>query len=244
MDPIQPQFNPPPAPIVPPTRSTRWGLLAGILLGAIVVGVTSYFLINTVHPIPVPSYVLQSPPKVKYPLPPPPTDGWKTFTSKFGYILKYPPNFQTYSDNMGALPENAHDVHVCVEESQCNQDTSIQIQVRHPGEWVKYPDVAAVLKLNLADYAYRIWALNKNDPNPYKPKDKQVGELRQTTISGQPAYQFTLNGSYADISGGGDLLNQEFLYTLLSNNGYKYLLRFPSSNKDLGQILSTFRFTK
>ncbi|MEK7124907.1 MAG: hypothetical protein AAB864_00700 [Patescibacteria group bacterium] len=85
---MEPQYTPPgppspaPMPVIPPVPPTRWGMLAGILVGAVILGAGAYFLLKV--PVIAPAYTPSPSPSTV------PSD-WKTYTNAtYGFEFKYP----------------------------------------------------------------------------------------------------------------------------------------------------------
>jgi hypothetical protein len=65
--------------------------------------------------------------------------------------------------------------------------------------------------LDLKSYAEALRALQVNDPNPYI-QDRKIGELKEATIAGRVAYQFTIDRTFttALLGSGAPLGDEEF----------------------------------
>jgi len=100
--------------------------------------------------------------------------------------------------------------------------------------------ISETMKLPLKDFVQEIWRQNKEDKNPYI-KNKEVGEISNTTVGGKIAYQFTLTDSYHDERGGYSL-EKKYLYHFVENNGLNFMIWFPMDDTTSSVILKSFKF--
>lgn len=155
------------------------------------------------------------------------TSNWKTYRhekyGKYVFELKYPPELRVFSNTFATEPQNAFHISIHNISTKENFDVYVETNTK-----------------DLKEYVDMVWQLNNNDAN--QNIQKEIDRIIQTTINGNPAYQFTLSGSYKSINGGGYELGKEHLYSFLSNGEAIYQINFPADDPLFKQILSTFKF--
>lgn len=172
---------------------------------------------------------------------------WVTYTNtKFLYELKYPSVVEPI-----VVQENL--------EETANlrlNDMSRKIQVLPPNgspaynvtphffieayELKKYEKDYPVFKLELKEFAEKLWLQNKNHVNPNFP-NRKISDLSQITIDNKQAYTFTLDGDF-DSDTADYVLDFPSKYILFEYKGTKYIVRLPVDDKIFDQVLSTFKF--
>lgn len=88
------------------------------------------------------------------------------------------------------------------------------------------------IKMTLAEYAKKIWQLNG-----------EVGNLITTTLSGRPAYSFTVDSAFTSDSGV-YLIDGTYQYTFTENRGKKIVIGYPVNNTSSRQVFMTFKLIK
>lgn len=160
-----------------------------------------------------------------------PTSDWATFVNNaYKYQLNYPNGADPAGNDMGTLPEEASWVTL--------RGINFNIDIIVDQEWV---DTGIDFKLlDIDQYAQTVWDYNVGNPNPNFP-DKQVGDLNAVVINGFNGYQFTLDSSYEDESGG-YVLDEEYLYTMLKVGGSKVIIWYPTAYADGSKIMKSLVF--
>jgi hypothetical protein len=163
------------------------------------------------------------------------TSDWKTYRNdKYGYSFKYDPinsgkiagtdssyPLLTRSENLTGLHEGKFRVET--------QDIEL-----FPKESFGY------MILDLEDFAKHMWDLSKKYSTKRYGKN-EISNLTETTISGQPAYQFTLTGRFIKQTGT-FVTDEEYLFTITNNGTYNFIIWFPSNNSYLRETFNSFRF--
>lgn len=103
------------------------------------------------------------------------------------------------------------------------------------------PIILKTMKLPIKEFTQEIWKQNKEDTNSSN-QYKEVGQISQSTVGGNIAYQFTLTGSFDGMMGG-YVLNQKYLYLFVENKGLNYIIWFPPYYNTERAILESFKFT-
>lgn len=218
MDPLPPITppTPPPTPVVPPTA--RWGMLGGVLVGAIALGVGAYFLSGKIYDA---SYVVPSftpRPSLTSSVP----ADWKTYTNAtYGFEFRYPSDWNfSVSDGGGVLDIHATNKPDGDERVDCSVFEGLEIQVGLPR------DTSKTLK------AFVESEVGKYDLGPN-------GTIESTLISGYPAFRVQSAGWDGGCGGPGYFIEQDA-------RRYTYVFTGKGatvSSNTLDQILSTFKFT-
>lgn len=146
----------------------------------------------------------------------------------FKYELRYPDQLQLNSIDFGKALEESRDVVISNSKSPYEHFMRVEIPT--------YKESKVLLK----EFAELIWRKNDEDNNPNIP-NKQVGELRKVYFEGEPAYQFSLTGSYIDAIGDGSVLYGQHEYLLTEHSGSKFIIGF-STERTFKEIFDSFRF--
>lgn len=171
-----------------------------------------------------------------------PTANWKTYTnSKYEYSLKYPDSLVVKTGGYG-LTSVDEESRIIVGDKEIKDYYEGRLTVRAQNQTTCQNDVQELklLKGDLKSFAEWRWKLNKEDKNS-NTSNKTVGELTETTIDGQKAYQFTINRSWVDDCGG-ESMDKDGLVVFVENKGVFFTIRTPLGSKLYQQILSTFKF--
>lgn len=170
------------------------------------------------------------------------TAHWKVFNSKrYQYSFQYPASMEVINGGMG-LRDITEESRVLVDYPGIKNNS-------YSGPWsivaedqdTTCPKGKTNISAGLQAFADRKWQLNKNDNNPYTT-NKKVGDLTETIIAGQRAYQFLIGGSWVSECEGLSLNAEQFV-VFTEKNGVMYTIMFPKENRIYSQILSTFKFT-
>ncbi len=171
----------------------------------------------------------QTPPKTDE------TQGWLIFTNKkYKYTFKHPQGSSVGSNQFVTDGEDAFNV------SLSGNQTSFNVEAQDPEMYSDSPAIIRTMELPLKEFAQEIWRQNKKDTNP-NIKNKEVGQILQTTVGGEAAYQFALTGSYHD-GRGGYILEKKYTYLFVENNGLNFMIWLPADDSAARTILESFKF--
>lgn len=160
---------------------------------------------------------------------------WLIFTNrKYKYTFKHPQGSSVGSNQFVTDAEDAFSVYLS------GNQTNYNVEVQDPEMYSNSPAIIRTKELPLKEFAQEIWRQNNEDTNPYI-KNKEVGQILQTTVSGKEAYQFTLTGSYHDGLGG-YVLEKKYNYLFVENNGLNFMIWLPADNSTARTILESFKF--
>ena len=170
------------------------------------------------------------------------TSTWKVFENKkYGYTISYPSEGYINSRNDSTLNLSEEPT---VEIGICNGFTLGGVDaIIYPNYPTQETEKAGALNLKSYAEAVRMIQINDSTANPYF-KNRNVGMLKETTIDGRKAYQFTLDKGFttsAKIYGipyGG--VN---MYIITENlKGQKIIISYYLGNPIAEKMYRTFVF--
>lgn len=173
------------------------------------------------------------------------TSDWKTYiNSSYGYQVSYPQN---------ALATKYY------EEDNDPLEKTEYLQIFIPGEITQFSVEAYISNTNATDsvsmelnaldalplqqFATALHQYQIDNPNQ-NMKDRQVGDLTETTFAGQKAYSFTLTNGFTTPAGEYAIpTGVTFNYIAIENKaGIKLLIYYPLSNSVTETIKDSFAF--
>jgi hypothetical protein len=173
---------------------------------------------------------------------------WKTFTNQaYKYSFRYPPSGVVGSNDHGTQTEDTDCctwLYVALKEPSTDNNV-LSIRAYDSANYADSPELQKLINGPTEGFAQKFWQTNKDDDNPYLPNDKEkVGELTETSVAGETAYQFTVRGDLTFIEGGGQLVDQETTIVILGGPaGVKFLAIYWSATQEFQQALSSLQFT-
>lgn len=168
---------------------------------------------------------------------------WPAYiNTKYGYSFKHPRGsvVAVPGPSLSSVKESDS---VIIYRSEEQNGIALQIEVREPikENWPGVDEMNKLRSLPVKEYANHIWENNKYDNNP-NMFNKQVSDLEEFTMDGNPAYKFTLTESYHgdDVMGGYSLGDEKFTYVITGKNEVKYQIWFPSNDSLWTTVVSTW----
>ncbi len=179
--------------------------------------------------------------------------GWRTYkNTAFGYEVHYP-------DTLSVEPLDRYSYSTPITElEQIDMTSHAPNNKSYVGiiDWVArgYAGLSAEEKQRLAQYQEylrldlktfaekeRLYSLQEPNPNV---RNRQVGELQETTFASSTAYTFTLSGENVRAVGSAPPKGGVYRYIFFENpNGDKFTVWYMEDDPVSQQIVDSFRFT-
>lgn len=158
--------------------------------------------------------------------------GVSTFVNEtYGYSFKYP----------ASLVINSNDYETPTNESFVIWVPSIDLnlEIQDP-EVFEASGYGSAISLPLEEFAEYLRQENIRLENPNFP-DKEIGELKETTVAGFDAYQFDLTYSF-ETERGGYVLDDKYEYLIFNNGTYHVVIWLPTTSDAAWAALATLVF--
>lgn len=168
------------------------------------------------------------------------TDGWQVYTNSFyGYSLKYPLTYGIDHEKKATVSALAV-IFDTGNTSVDNPKFRLEVQdIKNIGQ--SNTTSRNLLGLPLDQYVNKKWDYNKASDSAIP--NKTVSAIKELTVAGKIAFEFSVTGGYRDDLGS-EKLTTEYRYIFSESNGYKYKIWFPKSDSTFLQAFKTITFTK
>lgn len=227
-----------------------WGAVGGVLL-LFYTGGTYYVLFAgkerkqtapVVYPTPYSATATPPPTPTGVPTTAPAavdTTGWETYTNNtYDIKFSYPPEL-TLSFNNTTAGQDPYFMKLAYTNASQSGNVTIDVQdISFIGQ--SDQQSRTIIQMNLLDFASEKRSLNftYNDLNV---PNRRVSSLTTMTFLGNPAYSFTVTGSYYDDRGY-QTLDEEYTYLMTEHEEYKIVIAYPSADPLLKKVVDMIEF--